>query len=328
MVGLIVALGVMENPSVKLIRSSFIYESAPFPSCHAATIVQTSTGKIMAAWFGGTAESSPDVGIYISELIRDQWTPPVEVAVGYAPNGERRPCYNPILFQPRRGPLLLFYKVGTGPQTWWGMMKTSQDNGRSWSEPARLPDGIYGPIKNKPYELPDGTLVCPSSTEDHGWQVHFEFTKDFGKTWIRTKPVNDGQAIGAIQPSILRMDEKNLRAIGRTQQGYLFSIDSSDAGKTWGPMTLTDVPNPNSGADAITLKNGMHLLVYNNTKSGRTPLTVAISHDAKTWTPVLILENEPGEYSYPSLIQAKDGKVHIVYTWQRRRIKHAVVTVD
>ncbi|MBS1727590.1 MAG: exo-alpha-sialidase [Armatimonadetes bacterium] len=312
---------------MNLVRSEFIYVSAPFPSCHASTIVQTRTGKILAAWFGGTAESNPDVGVYVSELQGDNWTVPKEVAVGYAPNGERRPCYNPVLFQPSGGPILLFYKVGTGPQGWWGMLTKSTDDGRTWDKPVRLPDGILGPIKNKPMELPDHTLICPSSTEEGGWRVHFEFTKDFGKTWTKTDPVNDGKSIGAIQPSLLKLPGGKLRAVGRTQQGRVFSIDSNDKGKTWGPMSLTDVPNPNSGCDAITLKDGRHLMVYNNTPSGRTPLCVAISSDAKTWTPVLTLESDPGEYSYPSLIQTKDGLVHIVYTWQRKRIKHAVVAV-
>lgn len=316
-----------KDHSVKLMRSDFIYQTAPFPSCHAATIVQTSTGKILASWFGGTAESHPDVGVYLSELKADQWTTPKEVALGFDPNGERRPCYNPVLFQPTGGPILLFYKVGTGPQTWWGMLTTSQDDGVTWSKPTRLPEGIYGPIKNKPLELPDHTLICPSSTEDQGWRVHFEFTKDFGKTWTKGAVVNDGKAIGAIQPSFLTLPDGRLRAVGRTQQGRVFSIDSGDHGKTWGPMSLTNVPNPNSGCDAITLKDGRHLLVYNNTPSGRTPLCVAVSIDAQTWTPVVTLESDPGEYSYPSLIQSKDGLVHIVYTWQRKRIKHAVLSV-
>lgn len=317
-----------KGSTIHLVRSEFIYESAPFPSCHAATIVQTTSGKIMASWFGGTAESNPDVGIYLSELRGQKWSTPQEVAVGTTPTGERRACYNPVLFQPSKGPLLLFYKVGTGPQTWWGMLTISEDDGHSWSKPERLPEGVFGPIKNKPMELPDHTLICPSSTEDHGWRVHFEYTKDFGKTWTVGDPVNDGTSIGAIQPSILRLSNTHLRAIGRTQQGYLFTVDSTDQGKTWGPMSLTDVLNPNSGTDAITLKDGRHLLVYNNTKTGRSPLNVAVSEDGQVWKPVLTLENEAGEYSYPSLIQAKDGLVHIVYTWQRKRIKHAVIDVQ
>ncbi len=306
-----------------ILRKEFIYEHAPFPSCHAATIAQTKTGKLVAAWFGGTAESNPDVKIYFSERGKDGWSSPRMVA-----DGDGLACYNPVLFQAKSGSLLLFYKVGRGPQTWWGMESHSEDEGKTWSKPARLPDGILGPIKNKPFELWDGALLCPSSSEDHGWQVHFEVTRDLGRTWMKTNPINDGKAIGAIQPSILQLGPHHLRAIGRTQQGSLFSVDSNDDGQTWGAMKLTDLPNPNSGTDAITLRDGRHVLVYNPTKQGRTPLVVAISNDAEHWTQIATLEDEPGEYSYPSLIQSKDGHVHIVYTWRRQRIRHVELVIS
>ena len=77
----------------------------------------------------------------------------------------RHPCWNPVLFDVPGAGLMLFYKVGPSPQTWWGMVRTSRDSGRTWSEARRLPDGILGPIKNKPVRLADGTLVAGSSTE-------------------------------------------------------------------------------------------------------------------------------------------------------------------
>ena len=308
-----------------ILSSEFIYESAPFPACHASTICETQRGEFLAAWFGGTAESNPDVAIYTAHLKNGKWSPPKETALGYDDQHHRLPCYNPVLFQPSSGPLLLFYKVGKGPQTWWGMMMTSKDHGETWSEPTKLPKGIFGPIKNKPFELPDHTLICPSSSEDKGWQVHFEFTKDFGQTWTRTFPSYDGHTVQAIHPSILRLDTNTLRAICRTKGGFLFTTDSTDQGKTWTQLQPTQVPNPNSGADAITLKDGRHLLVNNDSPNKRTPLVVSISTDGTVWTPMVTLESEAGEYSYPSVIQASDGKVHIVYTWRRQRIKHVVL---
>jgi predicted neuraminidase len=316
-----------------VLRSEFIYETAPFPSCHASTIAETKKG-LVAAWFGGTAESAPDVVIYVSRNEGHGWTTPYEAANGVqAPTSadsptsapKRYPCYNPVLFQTKAGPLLLFYKVGPGPAHWWGMMTSSQDGGRTWAKPTRLPSGVLGPIKNKPIALAGGDLLCPSSTEDQGWRVHFERTADLGKTWNVTGPVNDGKEIGAIQPSILTFGGGRIRAIGRTQQGKLFAIDSKDNGLTWGTMRLLDVPNPNSGIDAVTLKDGRFLLVYNNTPQGRTPLNVALSKDGEHWTPVLTLESEPGEYSYPAVIQTHDGMVHVTYTWKRTRIRHVVI---
>jgi predicted neuraminidase len=321
----------VSNPVMK---SEFIFESAPFPSCHASTIAETKSG-LVAAWFGGTAERNPDVCIYVSRIENGKWTAPVAVAdgVGFATN--RLPTWNPVLFQPRKGPLLLFYKVGPKPAAWWGMLTTSADDGKTWSKPVRLPDGILGPIKNKPVQLANGDILCGSSTEgDGGWRVHFERTGNFGNTWSATPPVNDGKEIGAIQPSILFQDRGRLEAVGRTHNDKVFQIWSDDGGTTWGKMTLLDLPNPDSGTDAVTLRDGRQLLVYNHNvrtgsnNKGRSPLNVALSRDGKNWQPVLVLENDPDApsgFAYPSVIQTHDGLIHITYTWERKRIKHVVL---
>ena len=308
-----------------LVKSEYIFETAPFKECHASTIVETKNG-LVSAWFGGTKERNPDVGIWLSRQEDGRWSAPVEVANGVQSPTNRYACWNPVLFQPKSGPLLLFYKVGPSPSRWWGMLSTSEDNGKTWSKARRLPEGILGPIKNKPVQLPNGDIVCSSSTEDHGWRVHFERTGDLGQTWQATPPVNDGKEIEAIQPSILFYPGGRLQALGRTQQDHIFEIWSEDEGKTWGKMSLTTLPNPNSGTDAVTLKDGRQLLVYNHSTKGRSPLNVALSKDGKTWEPLLTLEDEPAkQFSYPAVIQTSDGLVHITYTWKRERIKHAVV---
>ncbi|MGO9110245.1 MAG: sialidase family protein [Thermoguttaceae bacterium] len=312
-----------EAAQPSFVVNEFIFKSAPFPSCHASTIVETKSGQLLVAWFGGTREGHPGVGIWLSRQVRGRWTEPVEVANGLQPDGTRHPCWNPVLFQPQTGPLMLFYKVGPSPNAWWGMLRTSDDGGRAWNTASRLYDGILGPIKNKPVQLAGGDILCPASSENHGWRVHFERSRDGGQTWTATAPVNDGKEIGAIQPSILLHGDR-LQAVGRTKQGKIFEVWSDDGGKTWGTMALTDLPNPNSGIDAVGLRDGRYLLVYNHTPKGRTPLNVAISRDGKKWQASLVLENEPGEYSYPAVIQTSDGLVHITYTWKRQRIKHVV----
>ena len=314
-----------KQPAVKV--SEFIFESAPFPSCHASTIAE-SEGQLIAAWFGGTYERHPDVGIWTSRHVDGEWTAPVEVANGVESPTLRYPTWNPVLFQPKSGPLMLFYKVGPSPSQWWGMLQTSTDGGRSWSKARRLPDDILGPIKNKPVELDSGDIVCPSSSEDEGWRVHFERTSDQGKTWTRTPAVNDGETLQAIQPSILVHGKDRLQALGRTRNQRMFEVWSDDGGKTWGEMTLTELPNPNSGTDAVTLADGRRLLVYNHNpmKEGRSPLNVAVSSDGRAWEAALVLENEPNvQFSYPAVIQTGDGLVHITYTWKRLKIKHVVV---
>jgi predicted neuraminidase len=156
--------------------------------------------------------------------------------------------------------------------------------------------------------------------------VHFERTSDLGKTWRLAQPRNNGQGIDVIQPTILLHKGGRLQALGRTEQGRIFQVWSEDAGQTWGNMTLTALPNPNSGIDAVTLKDGRHLLVYNPTVKGRSPLSVAVSTDGKDWKSALQLEDTPGkEFSYPAVIQSSDGLIHITYTWMRRRVKHVVL---
>lgn len=306
-------------PADPILLSEFVYDEAPFPSCHASTLVE-SEGRLVASWFGGRHEGARDVAIYVARRGADGWSAPRRAA-----DGEGRPCWNPVLFQPAEGPLLLFYKVGHEIVNWTGMMATSDDGGETWSEPRRLPDGILGPIKNKPLQLSDGSILCGSSEERDGWRVHFERTPDLSRTWTRTPGLNDPEEIGAIQPSILPLEGRALRAVGRTRQGRLFALDSPDEGATWGPMRLLDAPNPNSGTDALRLRDGRFLLVYNDTPQGRSPLNVALSDDAETWRSVLDLETAPGEYSYPAAIQTADGLVHVAYTWNRVKIRHVVI---
>jgi predicted neuraminidase len=314
-----------------VVRSEFVFEQAPFASAHASTIVETSDG-LVAAWFGGTREGASDVGIWLSRQHAGKWSAPVEVATGVQPDGVRHPCWNPVLFEIPGNGLALFYKVGPTPRTWWGMVRMSHDHGRTWGEPRRLPSGVLGPVKNKPVRLIDGTLINPSSTETDErpstWRIHFELSRDGGATWTVVRPPDpkDGKPIEAIQPSILTHPRGRLQAVGRTRSGRVFETWSDDAGKTWSAVALTDVLNPNAGTDAVTLRDGRHLLVYNHTTEGRTPLNVALSRDGKAWHGALVLESEPGEYSYPAVIQASDGLVHITYTWKRQRIRH--VTID
>jgi predicted neuraminidase len=207
-------------------------------------------------------------------------------------------------------------------------LKRSKDDGKTWSAEEILPKDIYGPIKNKPELLADGTLLCPSSSEDRDWRLHMEFTKDGGKTWSRTDALNDGVTTSAIQPSILKLPDGKLQLVCRSENDFVLQSTSSDQGKTWSALAPTSLLNPNSGIDAVTLKDGRHIIIYNNTKKGRSPLNVAISSDGQSWKDIAVLENEPnGEFSYPAVIQSSDSKVHITYTWKRKKIKHVILSL-
>jgi predicted neuraminidase len=324
---LIASTALAADPAI--LTSEFIYDTGPYPQVHASTIVETPRG-LVAAWFGGTAEKNPDVCIWVSRQVEGKWMPSAEVANGVQLDGARQPTWNPVLFQPKDAPLMLFYKVGPTPSTWWGELKTSADAGLTWSAATKLPEGIFGPIKNKPVQLANGDLLCPTSnetdTKPSAWAIYFERSSDLGKTWSRTELLHDGLVVSAIQPSILFMGGDKLQAVGRTRQKKIFQIISDDAGKTWGDIALAELPNPNSGTDAVTLKDGRHLLIYNHTERGRSPLNLAISRDGTAWKPALVIEDEPKmEFSYPAIIQTSDGLVHVTHTWKRQKVKHWVI---
>ena len=339
--GVLILLSMLVGPAsaqtagqYTIASQEYIYEKAPFKSCHASTIAETPKG-IVAAWFGGTHEKNKDVEIWLSRRVKDAWTAPVSVANGMQSPSVRYPCWNPVLFQYPGGPLMLFYKVGPDPVDWWGEYKTSTNGGQTWSAATKLPSNILGPIKNKPVLLSDGRLICPSSTEDPKdgrWRVHLEITEDKGKTWTTTGPLNDGIQLHIIQPSLLSYPNGKLQLVCRSMEDRLVSIWSTDNGSTWSAPEKLAVPNPNSGTDAVTLKNNTQLLVYNPTErtkgewgGPRSPLKAAVSTNGYQWTDVATLETEKGEFSYPAVIQSADGLIHITYTWNREKIKHVVL---
>ena len=324
------------SPHPAVLSATIVNPAAPYPECHASTIVELSPGSLAAAWFGGTKERNPDVGIWFARQEQGKWLPATEVATGVQPDGSRLPTWNPVLFHPSGGPLFLFYKVGPSPSRWWGLQVSSTDGGKTWTAPRRLPEGILGPVKNKPVVLADGSWLSGSSTEGNrdGWLVHFERSRDGGATWERIGPVAKGPGFDGIQPSVLRHAEGRLQAIGRSKQGVVVQTWSRDGGSTWTPLTATELPNPNSGTDAVTLADGRQLIVYNHSahrideaKGDRFPLDVAVSRDGLKWTHVATLESEPvgSGYAYPAVIQAADGRIHVTYTLNRKQIKHVVL---
>ncbi len=319
-----------------IVLSEFVFDNAPFAQCHASTIVETEDG-LAAAWFGGTRESEPDVSIWMSRRCRDGWSPVERIADGSELSGRQVACWNPVLFQPQSGPLMLFYKVGDDEPEWWGEYKTSSDGGKTWSKPIRLPEGFLGPIKNKPVQLPDGSILSPSSIEYYAgrdqeeevWQVHLELSKDMGETWEKIGPLNEGREFNAIQPSILIYPDGKMQILCRTERaGRICQAWSDDMGQTWGDMSATELPNPDAGTDAVMLEDRRALLVYNHSAPGgkdRGFLNVAVSNDGRKWHAAVVLEDQEGEYSYPAVIQTSDGLVHVTYTWKRERIKHVVL---
>jgi len=313
-----------------LISEEFIFQNAPHKECHASTLAQTSRG-LVAAWFGGTKEKNPDVGIWSSYHDGKRWSSPRQWADGLQHKNLRYPCWNPVLYQPEANePLMLFFKVGPNPREWWGELMLSYDRGRSFQPAQRLPEGIDGPVRSKPIRLKDGTLLCPSSTEhDDEWRFHFEKLND-GK-WSRFEPQQ--QLFQVIQPTLLTHPGRRIQALYRSKHGAIITNESKDGGESWSPLKKLGLPNNNSGIEALTLANGRHLLLYNhlggqgnNGWGKRHAIHLAVSDDGIVWKALAVIEKaKEGEFSYPAMIQTKDGLVHMTYTWNRKRVKHVII---
>lgn len=311
------------------IEDIFSPKHPPTPECHAATLAETPAG-LVAAWFGGKREGDRSVGIWLAHRSTAGWSAPVEVASGIVPGELRVPCWNPVLFQAHSGPLLLFYKQGMQIASWRSMLISSHDGGHTWTAPRQLDARTHGPVKNKPIQLPDDTILCGTSDESDGWQVFFSRTPDHGQTWETSGPYNAQGSIDAIQPTFLTHPDGRIQALCRTRQQRVGELWSFDQGYTWTDVQLTNLVGNNSGLDAVTLRNGRHVLVHNPVAAdwdGRNLLVVAISADGRNWQQVYTLESaDEGEFSYPAVIQTADGMLHIAYTYQRRTIRH--VTLD
>lgn len=259
-------------------------------------------------------------------------------------NLKRKACWNPVLFQMPDGEIWLFYKIGSSVKDWTGWIVKSKDGGKTWSKREPLEKGFIGPVKNKP-EIINNRLICASSTEDKGWRLHFEILDLATGKWKYVGPIESGQAertdqlgkqqnIFCIQPSILKLKDGGLQVLMRTRNSKIATSFSYDGGDTWSKVKLIDVPNNQSGTDAVTLKDGRHALIYNNfetlkgtPKGPRTPVSIALSKDGTNWKHSITLEDSPlGQYSYPAIIQGKDGSLHCIYTW--RRFKMAYKKID
>jgi len=322
------------QPQIVSKQNIFENEKVDFEQCHASSIHQIDENTFIATWFGGSHESNPDVGIWTSICRNGSWSNPQKVADGTI-NDKLYPTWNPVFFQhPSSDTLFLYYKKGPNPREWKGYYKFSINKGGTWSIAHALPKNILGPIKNKPIALKNGTILSPSSTEslEEIWKAHMEISSDKGKSW-KIVPINHEDSIEVIQPSVIQHYNGDIQILCRSKENMVITAFSKDDGESWLPWQKTNLKNPNSATDAIRLKNGLLMIVYNpeiagkDWWEGRTKLYVATSTDGLQWKDVLKLEEgqKGDEYSYPTIIQDQENKIHITYTWNRKTIKHVVL---
>ena len=320
-----------KNPKATNITQSYISNEPITNNSHAATLVEIKPGQLMAAWFGGKHEGAKDVGIYLSAYKEKTWSSPQNIIKPLIKQGDTLPCWNPVLFKSKSKKLYLFYKVGKNPREWFGAMITSNDDGTTWSNPKYLPEGILGPIKNKPIETTPGTILCGSSTEsieNNQWRSHIETYTEATDTWAKIN-IENNKNFDIIQPTFLVHSDKIIQMLCRSKHNKLITSWSKDNGQNWNHTDTLNVVNSNSGVDALTLSKKSFLLVNNPLKqgkdwfNGRNILAVEYSKDGLNWTKLFDLENQKeGEFSYPAIIHASDGKVHVLYTYNRKYIKH------
>ncbi|MFO0804529.1 MAG: sialidase family protein [Gemmataceae bacterium] len=298
----------------------FIFEKAPFKECHASTLVETEPGKLLAAWFGGDKEGAKNVQIWAASFDGKAWSEPA--VIGSEPG---QPCWNPVLFKSEKGTLHFWYKAGPSPERWTGFHRTSADHGKTWTAVAMMPAGMWGPVRAKPIQLKDGTILAGTSVESHrNWTPYVDRSTDDGKTWRRSNAFPVPGKFDQIQPTLFEAKDGRIVALMRSSDPRkVCRAESKDGGDTFSPAESTELGNPSAGIDVVKLKSGDVFLIYNPSPLLRSPISLAkSSDDGATWKKVTDLETELGEFSYPAMIESAAGKLEILYTWKRTHIKH------
>lgn len=282
-----------------VIKNEKIFEiNKYFNECHASTLLVLDNDEILVAWFAGTHEKHPDVGIWSARRVGNRWEQPKKIV-----DMEGVPCWNPVLFRGEQGQIYIYYKVGAMIPNWYTMVMVSEDNGHTWSEPSELVAGDVGgrgPVKNKPIRLKNGDWIAPASVETKTkWDAFVDISKNQGITWTKSVlvPINHEklQGKGIIQPSVWESEPGNVHMLLRSTEGVIYRSDSTDGGMSWCEAYPTDLANNNSGLDLVKMDNGNLVLIHNPVSGNwaeRTPIVCSISKDnGLTWYDQFILEH-------------------------------------
>jgi predicted neuraminidase len=328
----------------KIHREHLFGDLRPFSQCHASTLIRVADGRILVAWFGGTREGHQDASIWACEraalvdlaerpprLPGEGWSEPRVLARAAA-----APHWNPVLFALSEDDLILHFKVGERIRHWQTWSQRSFDGGRTWGPPAPLVSGDRGgrgAVKNKPIRIQSGEWLAGASVEGwRRWDSFVDRSPDGVDDWEASAPIPIDRATfegkGLIQPALWSSPDGDVHALLRSTAGHIYRSDSNDAGRTWSTARPIDVPNNNSGLDIVRMSDGILALACNPVAgnwAARTPLSVLFSRDeGLTWPARIDIETEPGEFSYPAIIELEGG-LGVSYTWNRRRIAFAFI---
>jgi predicted neuraminidase/peroxiredoxin len=314
--------------------SELIFDQIPgYPVHHCSSITEAPNGDLLVSWYGGSYESSDDQVLFLSRRKKGSrvWSKP-EILV----RSPGKPPGNALVFTDKLNRIWLIWGRMEGAQpmlrgTGWDacrlFYRTSKDSGVTWTKDQPFYHDTLGWLpRNLPIFLSDGALVVPLSDERNGHGIDWSFflaTRDNGATWTQSGIMKGGE-----QPTFIERGDGSLLAYLRNRPNILAS-ESRDGGKTWSEPAPTQWKNPDAGISIRRLKNGHVILVFNNQDNARTPLHIALSLDeGRSWGKAFELETNPGEYSYPSVLQTSDGKIHIIYTFRRYSIKHLEMNED
>jgi predicted neuraminidase len=323
--------------TVPLFREEFVDPKPPHAMSHVASIAELPNGLLAATWYAGSREGASDVAIYFSTRspAEGRWSPPRAVVTRETAardlNRYIKKVGNAVIFADRAGTLWLLY-VTVSVGGWSGSslnLTTSTDEGVTWTAGRRLTlspfFNLAELVKNAPVAVADGGWVVP---------IYHELASTFPELlWLRTSEGRFHATKSRIsagwygyQPALTPLDDDSALAVLR-DDGATKSVAvarSDDAGRRWSRPEIAPLPNPDSGLDAIRLSDGRLLIAFNDSVSGRDNLRLAMSRDdGRTWGGVATLADEAGgDFSYPFLMQARSGEVHLVYTWKRTAIRH------
>lgn len=321
------------------LHEEFIDPQPKENSAHVSSVCELSEGGLAAAWYAGTREGARDVAIYFATRpsgTNGGWSHPQQVVTRESAAAETfryvKKVGNPMLFSAGDGRIYLLYvSVGIGGWSASSLnLKHTDDGGRTWAPSRRLGlspfFNVSELVKNGPVPLGGGGWVVPIYHELLGKFPELLWLRphhDSGMEVVKTRAFGGRQAF---QAALTPLDEQQALLFCRTANAErrIQVAKTSDGGRHWTAPQPIELPNSDSGLDALRLADGRFLLAFNDTASGRHILRLAVSADqAATWRRAGNIAEEAGaEFSYPFLLQTSDGLVHLTYTWKRRGIKH------
>lgn len=324
------------------LREEFINPESRQPMSHVASICELPDGALAVAWYAGSREGAGDVAIYLSsrQATDAAWSSPRPIVTRESASRDLnryvKKVGNPLLFADTSGTLWLVY-VTVAVGGWSGSslnVAISADRGATWTVGQRL---TLSPFFN----VAELVKNAPVPLDDRGWAVpmYHELVSTFAEVlWLHE---TNGEIVATksrmsagwfgYQPALTQLSAGRALAILRDDGATraLSIARTEDAGRSWSQPEGLTLPNPDSGLDGIRLQDGRLLLAFNDSTTGRENLRLAMSSDeGRTWTRIATLAEEAGaDFSYPFLMQTRNGDVHAVYTWHRKAIKHVVFNV-